>query len=214
MRVPSTRVDPTAASAPAPLRLTTADGVQLDADLAVAEDPSGAAVLCHPHPRLGGNRHNAVIAALFRALPPAGITALRFDFRPAAAVEGGDLVDERADVAAALDELDRRETGVPLYVVGYSFGAAVGLTVDDSRVVAKVAIAPPLGLMRVEPATDVPTLVLLAAHDQFAPPALAVPLTRPWKGVTVETVEMADHFFAGRAAVVASRAVDWLRALT
>jgi alpha/beta superfamily hydrolase len=213
VRVPSTRVDPTAASHPAPLRLTTADGVHLDADVARAGDATGAAVLCHPHPRLGGNRHNAVIAALFRALPPAGITALRFDFRRESGRDDTALDDERTDVEAALDELGRREAGLPLYVAGYSFGAAVGLTVDDSRVVARVAIAPPLAVMRVEPAGDVPTLVLLAAHDQFAPPALVVPLARRWKGVTVETVEMADHFFAGRAAVVASRAVEWLRAL-
>ena len=62
-------------------------------------------MLLHPHPRFGGNRLNAVVAALFRALPAAGIAALRFDFRPGAGGEGGDLAEERLDAVAGLDVL-------------------------------------------------------------------------------------------------------------
>ena len=101
-------------------------------------------MLLHPHPRFGGDRFNAVVAALFRSLPAAGITALRFDFRPGAGADGGDLADERLDTVAALDALAAHVPGLPLFVVGYSFGAAVGLGVDAPGGDGPVAIAPPL----------------------------------------------------------------------
>ena len=42
--------------------------------------PRAAAVLLHPHPDMGGDRFNNVVSELYRALPPAGVTAIRFDF--------------------------------------------------------------------------------------------------------------------------------------
>jgi alpha/beta superfamily hydrolase len=65
VRVPSAPVDTTAASP----TLTTSDGVRLGADLVVPAGARAGAVLLHPHPRFGGNRLNAVVAALFRSLP-------------------------------------------------------------------------------------------------------------------------------------------------
>ena len=199
-------MDPTAAS----LALTTADGVALTADLAPAVDPIGAAVLCHPHPRFGGNRLNAVVAALFRRLPAAGITALRFDFRAGAGADGGDLADERLDVVAALDEVARTVPGAPLFLAGYSFGAGVALGVEHSAVAAMVAIAPPLGVMPIARPPAVPTLVLVPAHDQFTPPATASTVAAGWPAATVETMAGADHFLVGHAAAVADRAAEWL----
>src|SRR5262245_3008926 len=64
------------------LTLTAGDGVTLEAERAPAEGPSRAtAVLCHPHPQHGGTMRSLVISALFKALPPAGVTCLRFNFR-------------------------------------------------------------------------------------------------------------------------------------
>lgn len=206
MRVPSAHVETTAASVP----LTTADGVALGADLATPTTPSAAAVLLHPHPRFGGDRFDNVVDALFRALPDVGIAALRFDFRPGSGADGGDLSEERADAVTALDVLAERFPGLPLFVVGYSFGAAVGLGVDHTGVRARVAIAPPLAVMRVEPPTPLPTLVLVPAHDQFSPPDTVTPIIATWPSTTMEVVESADHFMAGRAAAVATRAAAWL----
>lgn len=203
-------MDPTAAS----VALTTSDGVALTADLAPATSPIGAAVLCHPHPRFGGNRLNAVVAALFRRLPGAGITALRFDFRPGAGADGTDLADERLDVTAAIDELARTVPGCPVFLVGYSFGAGVALGVDHPSVAALVAIAPPLAVMRVPGPPRVPTLVLVPAHDQYSPPSVAAPLVAAWPAATIETIAATDHFLGGRAAVVADRAAEWLVART
>ena len=64
------------------LSLTAEDGVVLEAERAPAEGTSRAtAVLCHPHPQHGGTMRSIVVSALFEALPPAGVTCLRFNFR-------------------------------------------------------------------------------------------------------------------------------------
>lgn len=183
--------------------LRTSDGHVLAADLATAEgEQRGAVVLCHPHPQYGGNRFNNVVEALFRALPPAGFTTLRFDFR--AAHDGG--VAERLDVVAALDELS---SDAPLFVAGYSFGAAVALATGDDRIEAVVAVAPPLGPDAADPGR--PTLVLAPRHDQFCPPERARPIVDRWASAELEVVEGADHFLMGATTDVAARTVAWLR---
>jgi alpha/beta superfamily hydrolase len=201
-------VDPTAPS----VALTTSDGVGLNADLAPADDPIATAVLCHPHPRFGGNRFNAVVAALFRALPAAGITALRFDFRPGSGADGGDLSAERLDVAAALAELARTVPDRPRFLVGYSFGAGVALGVGDPDLAALVAVAPPLAVMSVPRPPAIPTLLLVPALDQYSPPPVVVPIVAGWPAATVEPVAGADHFLVGHTAAVADRATEWLAA--
>jgi alpha/beta superfamily hydrolase len=199
-------VDP----APAPLPLTAPDGVELAADIAEPAGARAGAVLLHPHPRFGGNRLNAVVSALFRALPAAGIAALRFDFRPDSGVDGGDLAEERTDTVAALDALANRLPERPLYIVGYSFGAGVGLGVEHPAVTARVAIAPPLTMMRVSTPSPLPTLVLVPAFDNFAPPPTAAAVVAEWPDTTMEVIEGADHFLVGRAAAAAERALAWL----
>jgi len=186
------------------LSLHTSDGQRLAADVAEAEAeaPIGGVVLCHPQPMYGGNRFNIVVDALFSALPPAGFTTLRFDFR--SAHDGG--IGERLDVRAALDAL--AGDGVPLFVVGYSFGAVVALTTNDPRTAGIVAVAPPL--TPDVPAPTVPCLMLTPDHDQYCPPERASAIAGGWTGVEIEVVESADHFLAGRTAAVAQRSVAWL----
>jgi alpha/beta superfamily hydrolase len=152
-----------------------------------------------------------VVSALFDALPTAGIAALRFDFRS----EFGDGVGERLDALAALDALATVAPGVPLALVGYSFGAWISLGLDDDRIGAVVAVAPPLAVMPTTRVPTVPTLVLTPVHDQFSPPASTEPIIADWRSrsdtpVDAEVIDMADHFLAGRTAVVADRTVMWL----
>jgi len=122
------------------------DGPRLVGDLAMASTVVGAAVVCHPHPQYGGTRFDQVVSAMFAALPGAGIATLRFDFRSAFS----DGVGERLDALAAIDELEAAAPGVPLALVGYSFGAWVVLGLDDDRVDAMVAVAPPRTSVEIE----------------------------------------------------------------
>ena len=79
----------------------TSDAVQLTGEISVPEHVRGAAVVCHPHPQYGGNRHNPVVQTLFDALPAIGVAVLRIDFR--AEFGGGQL--EVLDVEAPIDTL-------------------------------------------------------------------------------------------------------------
>ena len=55
--------------------------------------------------------------------------------------------------------------------------------------------------------------MLVAAHDQFAPPDVVAPLVSGWPHTTLEVIESTDHFLVGRAAAIATRVVAWLDAI-
>ncbi|MEO5902036.1 MAG: hypothetical protein ABIR68_18160 [Ilumatobacteraceae bacterium] len=185
------------------LSLHTSDGHELGADIAEAEgSANGAAVICHPHPLYGGNRYNNVVDALFAALPQAGFTAIRFDFRRAH--DKG--VGERLDVVAALEAV--HQDGLPSFVVGYSFGALVALATTDPRIAGVVAVAPPLTAQSRPPAT--PCLVLSGSNDQYCAADSAAPIVAAWPDAVFETVDGADHFLVGHTTFVAERSVAWL----
>ncbi len=189
-----------------PVALETADHVELEAELATpADEPSTTAgvVLCHPHPLHGGTMRSIVISALFAALPDAGVTCLRFNFRGVEASGGmhdeGD--GERLDAVAAIDALAARiPSEVPLVLAGWSFGADVALSVQHPRVAAWLAIAGPLrytrdldGLAR----DSRPKLLALAQHDEIRAPADVQAAVAGWVNTTVEIVPGASHFFIG-----------------
>src|SRR4051794_13537076 len=160
----------------------------MDADRNDAEDPSAGAVLLHPHPDYGGDRFNPVVDALFRSLPPAGVTAVRFDF------SSSDVDVAAAEVREALSLLDVR----PLVIIGYSFGADVATTVGDEQVAGWYLIAPPLRLVpagSMVAATDErPKGISVPESDQYSPPQRTEAMTAAWPNTTVRTVNGADHF--------------------
>ena len=198
------------------LQLMTVDGVALQADLAVPAAAHAAAIICHPHPQYGGNRHNNVVQALFDALPTAGVAAPRFDFR----ADFDDGRGEQLDAMAALNALEVRLPGLALIATGYSFGAAIVSALDDVRITTKVLVAPPLASMPTDRGPtdrgprvrgmDVPTLVLTPAHDQFSAPDATEAIISDWPQTTHETIASTDHFLNGRTALVAERAVAFI----
>lgn len=188
----------------------TTDGAELIGDLTVPPSPIAAAVVCHPHPQYGGTRHDAVVGAVARALLDASVATLCFDFRH----RFDEGIGERLDALAALDAVTEEVPGVPLVAAGYSFGAMIVAMLDDPRPVANVLVAPPLGTMGVPDPPAVPTLVLVPAHDQFAPPSVAEPIVTRWQAtgadVELRVVESTDHFLQGRLAAVGEHAASWI----
>ena len=203
-----------------PVRLRTSDGLSLEAELSVPEDPHAAVVLAHPHPQHGGNMRSIVPGALFRALPARGVAALRFNFRGVEGSEGAydDGNGERHDVVAAIDTLHEVTEGLPLVVAGWSFGADTSLAVDDARLSGWLAIAPPLReakLPAMVAASDPrPKLLAIAEHDQFRPPASARQVTAGWVNTELQVVSGADHFFVGRTERLVELAAAYLAGFT
>jgi uncharacterized protein len=188
------------------VKLKAADGVGLEAEWSPAPEPHATAVLCHPHPQYGGTMRSIVISALFEALPRRGISCLRFNFRGVEGSDGESTAgrDEPLDVLAALDAAsESSESSGPLVLIGWSFGADMALTIDDSRVAGWAAIAPPLRFRDAAEYETVgkdgrPKLLILGAHDEFRTPAEIEDATRHWNATRVEVVAGASHFFIGR----------------
>jgi alpha/beta superfamily hydrolase len=201
--------------------LTADDGVTLEAERSAALGASRAtAVLCHPHPLHGGTMRSIVISALFEALPAAGVTCLRFNFRGVEGSEGehdhGDA--EAFDVLAALDacEMTRAPTE-PLLLAGWSFGADMTLSTDDPRLAGWLAIAPALRSRERFHAVahdPRPKLLVLGQHDEFREPASVLAATEAWTDTEVVVVPGASHFFVGRTDQVVAAALGFVDRLS
>ena len=202
-----------------PERLQTSDGVDLSAAWSGPGDPVAVAVLTHPHPLYGGDMHNIVPASLARTLPDHGIATLRFDFRGAGSSSGthGGGTEEVADVRAAVAAAAEAHPGIPVVGIGYSFGADVLLAVDDPRLAAVVAVAPPLAVLSTDELRaargTAPTLVLAAQHDQFRDAEDAEAMISDWPDTRFHVLAGADHFMAGMTDQIAERALGFLRPL-
>jgi hypothetical protein len=188
------------------IELTTSDGEALEGEVARADGMARATwVLCHPHPQFGGSMRSLVISELFRALPAAGVTALRFNFRGVEASTGAWMAGEgeRADVVAAVEAGAALEAGRPLVLAGWSFGADMALATIDDRISGWFAIAVPLryttdadlGAVARDPR---PKLLVLAEHDEIRSAEEVATRATPWADTEVVIVPGASHFFVGR----------------
>jgi alpha/beta superfamily hydrolase len=191
---------------------------------AVGKLPHPAVVICHPHSLHGGSADVPVIVATARELARRGILALRFNFRGVGGSEGsyGEGVAEVSDVAGAVEHLVARE-GVDrdrLYLMGYSFGASVGLRYveTDPRIRAIAALCLPLGSMTIGSMDEHfwssytrPKLFLAGDRDEICPLSELRPLLGrlpdPKKLIVLEG---ADHFLWRREEDVAKHIAGFL----
>lgn len=187
-----------------------------------ADNPSHAALVCHPHPVYGGTLHNKVVFHTTKALNSFGFPVLRFNFRGAGLSEGehGHGEGELDDVRVALDWLER-EYRQPIVFAGFSFGAAVGLRAacPDPRVQALISLGTPVAPIDDRSyefdflaACAKPKLFVSGSRDQFAPkPQLAqmfASISDPKKLVFIEA---ADHFFEGRLRELRETIESWVK---
>jgi len=193
---------------------TKLNGVMISAEGAGA----AAVVICHPHPQFGGSMNNNVVLGVEAVLSDADFTTLRFDFRGVGrskgAYDGG--VGELDDVRRAVDFLAADAAVGKIFVVGYSFGAAVGLKAgaEDSRVAALVGIAPPTALDPCEFLGNVekPMLLVAGSQDRFCDAATLKGYLKE-QGARLEIVPGADHFFIGSETRLGELACEFLKSL-
>lgn len=198
--------------------LETLDGVNLIADIASGPSPTVAAVIAHPHPMYGGDRHNHVVDSLWRSIAAQGGVAVRFDFRGAGSSGGRHDSGraERLDVLAALDHVTKRHGHLDVWLVGYSFGAIIAADIDDERVAGWVLIAPPFntpGDLESVPncgISDRPTLILTPQHDEFCPPATIERLCGTWPATHREVIPWATHGLVAQGSWLASRVTSFI----
>lgn len=133
--------------------LHTEDGLILVGELALPleRDPVATIICLHPLPTAGGFMDSHIIRKAAARLPAlADIAVLRFNFRGVSSPRGhsqgsfGEGIDERLDVAAAMDLVAER--GLPeTWLVGWSFGTEVALKHGlGLPIVGAILLSPPL----------------------------------------------------------------------
>lgn len=164
----------------------------------------GAVVVCHPHPQHGGTMHNKVAHTLARAFLRMGYAALRFNFRGTEASEGefDDGNGELHDALAAIAWMRDRYPKGPLWIAGFSFGAAIAVkaavrTELDGLISVAPAISRFASGMQTQP--QCPWLIIQGDEDELVP----VDDTVAWvdglePGPELLIIPGGEHFFHGR----------------
>jgi uncharacterized protein len=167
--------------------------------------PRYAALICHPHPLGGGTMHNKVVFKVAQTLQTLGMPALRFNFRGVGHSTGvyDEGRGEMDDTRYALEFLSHRYPGLPVVLVGFSFGSWVGLRVacGDDRVQAMIGLGTPARMFGGDHLEDChkPKLFIHGTRDELAP----FELTSHWFERVPAPKSMipvigADHFFQDR----------------
>lgn len=189
-------------------QLTTSDGNTLEAMWTQADDPRATVVLCHPHPQHGGTMTAPLMNHVTDGLAARGFSVLRFNFRGVGDSTGEhDFGDgELLDIDAAMAEA--KAGGLPLFLAGWSFGAATSLVWMATRDVAIgwAGIAPPV---RSERTPQLPISLpeaertfILGDRDQFATVEDVQDYVNNVGG-TLHVLTGSDHFFYFREENVA-----------
>ena len=196
-----------------PLRLQTADGLELVGELATPEEgsPRATIVCLHPLPTHGGMMDSHVFRkAAFRLPALAGIAVLRFNTRGTWSVQGtseGDFDNaegERYDVAAAIEYAEFAELP-DVWLVGWSFGTDLTLMHGHDPVVkGAVLLSPPLRFTRPEHLavwadSDKPVHAFIPEHDDYLQPPEAVERFRAIPHAEVVPFESSKHLWVGDA---------------
>jgi len=149
--------------------------------------------------------HNKVVFRAAKAALEVGAPTLRFNFRGVGKSLGtfADGIGEHDDVRAALDYLASRFPERRLCLLGFSFGAWVGLAVGagDPRVAALVGLGIPIATsnMGFLHGVSKPKLFVQSTLDEFGPADLMQSFYESLPDPKqIYWVRGADHFFAGK----------------
>jgi alpha/beta superfamily hydrolase len=162
--------------------------------------------------------HNKVAHTLARAFARSGFAALRFNFRGTEGSEGeyDNGAGELDDALAALAWMRERHAARPLWLAGFSFGAAIGVRAAvETRVDGLVSVAP--AIYRFANSLDgqpgCPWLIVQGDEDEL----VNVEETIEWvnslePGPELLVMHGAEHFFHGRLNDLRSAVTDFVAA--
>ena len=183
----------------------------------------GAVVIAGPHPLLGGDMRNNVVRGLGDGLARRGLLTLRFNYRGVGRSQGPRVdvgkhlaefwrtshapgeMDFWHDVQAAVEFAQGAAPGLPVTLVGYSFGCALLPHVRPRDPAALVLVAPTVGKHDYASFRSVSRpLLVVASEDDFATDARQL---EDWFGTLAMPRQLVrqrcdNHFFRGHE--------DWL----
>lgn len=213
------------------------DSLKLEGSLSYDQDllQSPGAILCPPHPHLGGDMDNNVITKLHHFLPTQGIISLRFNYRGVgnSQTSGGNEKEDLKtfwedswtpddevkvqDVMSAIDFL-RGIRGVihdQIILVGYSFGAYLALqaAAKCSMVKALILIAPTIHFHDFTPlnVSSIPKFVISSDNDfSYSLEELKRIYADFSQPKTLQIFEGVDHFFIGCEGEVSKKVAQFM----
>ncbi len=176
-----------------------------------------AVVFGHPHTEYGGTMHTKVVYQAAKAMSRIGCAVLRFNFRGAGASAGSfsNGPGEKDDFRAALNYMQQRYEGRPLWAAGMSFGSWVALTVgaEDPRVSTLVGVALPVDRYDFAAVAQSPRpkFFIHGERDEVTPlKAMREFYARCADPKELVIIDAADHLFDGRVGEVADAIEDLL----
>ncbi|MCG8910610.1 alpha/beta hydrolase [Pseudomonas sp. DP-17] len=189
-----------------PLFLDGPEG-QLEALHLATPYAKGVVLICHPHPLFAGTMQNKVVATLQRAARDAGYATLRFNFRgvgqsAGSYAEGRGEIDDALAVARWLAE---QHPGLPLTLMGFSFGSCVAgnaaerLEGEGAELAQLFMLAPPVERFDVDLPERCPLTVIQPEADEVVTPervyAWSAELSKPHELIRIPEC---SHFFHGK----------------
>ncbi len=196
--------------------LTTADGLELVAELALplSDVPVATMICLHPLPTHGGMMDSQIFRKAAARLPAlARIAVLRFNTRGTTSSHGtsdgafDEARGERYDVAAALEFAEFE--GLPsIWVVGWSFGTDLALKyAHDPGVVGTILLSPTLRWSSEEDLavwadSGKPLVAVVPEYDDYLRPDEARRRFAPVPQAEVIDVPDGRHLWLGQAEIV------------
>ncbi len=198
------------------MTLSTADGLNLVAELASPVDgaPTATMVCLHPLPTQGGMMDSHIFRKAAYRLPAlAGIAVLRLNTRGTSSAHGTSdgtfdgARGERFDVAAAIEYAEFAE--LPnVWLVGWSFGTDLALLYgNDPAVTGAILLSPPLRLAGAEQLlswkeSGKPLVAIVPEYDDYLRPAAARERFAAVPAAEVIDVPDGKHLWVGQAETV------------
>jgi alpha/beta superfamily hydrolase len=193
------------------IELTTSDGLTLVGELALPlENAPVATLVClHPLPTHGGFMDSHILRKAAARLPAlADLAVLRFNFRgvssPRGTSEGGfgDGVEERHDLAAAMDFVEQLSLPAP-WLLGWSFGTEVVLKYGlEHPIAGAILLSPPVhratpGEVAAWAGRGIPLVAVIPEFDDYLRPEEARATFASVPEAEVIAVEGGKHLWVG-----------------
>lgn len=187
----------------------------IDCALDLPEDePTGWALVLHPHPLHGGARNNKIVTTVARTCAQRGLMAVRPDFRGVGDSAGsfdhakGETADMRLLVEQFIEAHPQAAAG-PWVLAGFSFGTAVaaqlyaeladsGMRLPDRLILIGCAVER-FRFRQVDVPED--TWLIHGEQDEVVPLAEAMDFARA-RQLPMTVVPDAGHFFHGKLLVL------------
>lgn len=162
------------------------------------------AMLCPPHPLMGGSRFDIRLEKIASELLRNNISVMRFDYQQP--FRSG--IGEVEDAKKCLGYLKERHDFIA--IVGYSFGSVVASNISDyCNVAVYISPLPSINSITFED-SDIPKLFIIATKDQFVSLEESLKLyeeaSNPKEVVKIDT----DHFYFGKFDVLAKSVTEFI----